>query len=303
MSARERKTTLIERPRQAAGQWHANAEARDLIARFLAAKSGGDLEGALVCVSPDAPVFADVTLGWELTGRESLRDAWGRHIPSWGPGPFSLECVLGEIRSGWGSVMLLMTSTLPAFRAHMKVTSSVDVRNGKITRWVDYWDGVSLDSDLYNRLRSIRLGRPHAIRSETSCSGRAIREIAARLVDLLSRGDAQASSELFAIDGSYEECGLGSKLRGRAVIARYLERVVGAIPLGRKSRLGHVVGGQLGGGFEWVASADSPVSTGATALRLNTDGLIAAASVVYDTRDLPDCYRDALQAQASDSLH
>jgi limonene-1,2-epoxide hydrolase len=282
---------------------HANTEAVDFVSRFLAAKRASDLDAILAFISPDAAVFADVPLGWELGGHRALQAAWGRHIPSWGPGNFSLDCVLGEIRDGWGSVMLGLTNTPSAFRAHMQVLSAVDVRDGKITHWTDYWDGACFDVDLYDRLRSPRPRRPQAIRSGDCCSNRRIGEVTGRLVDLLSRGEAQDASSLFGPDACYEDRGLHTRLRGRGVIGGYLSRVVGALPLGRRVRLGHVVGGDLGGGFEWVASADSPVNIGAAALMLGSDGLISRPSIVYDSRDLPDCYRDALQCQADDLLH
>jgi limonene-1,2-epoxide hydrolase len=284
------------------GATHANTEAVDFVSRFLAAKSASDLDAILPFISADAAVFADVPLGWELGGHRALQAAWGRHIPSWGPGKFSLDCVLGEIHDGLGSVMLGVTNTPSAFHVRMQVLSAVDVRDGKITRWIDYWDGACFDVDLYSRLRSPRPCRPQAIRSGDCCSSRRIREVSGRLVDLLSRGEAQDAGRLFGLDACYEDRGLHTRLRGRGVISGYLSRVVGALPLGRRVRLGHVVGGEWGGGFEWVASAASPVNTGAAALMLGSDGLISRVSVVYDTRDLPDCYRDALQCHADDLL-
>ncbi len=163
--------------------------------------------------------------------------------------------------------------------------------------------GACLDADLYKALKSPRPGQPQASRSGTSCVARRVSEVAARLVDLLSRGEALAAGRLFTVDGCFEEHGIGAKLCGRAAISRYLSRVVGALPLGRRASLGHIVGGERGGGFEWLGSPESPVATGAAALRLNRDGLISHVSVTYDTRDLPDSYRHVLRDQATDLLH
>jgi hypothetical protein len=88
---------------------------------------------------------------------------------------------------------------------------------------------------------------------------------------------------------------------GFPAINRYLARANHKSPFGRGVKLGHVVGGDAGGGFEW-ASSSSTVKTGAAALSINAEGKITRVSIVYDSRNLSATSRNELAALTLEPL-
>ena len=91
------------------------------------------------------------------------------------------------------------------------------------------------------------------------------------------------------------------KIVGLPAIDRYLARVNHKSPFGRGSKLGHIVGGDAGGGFEWAASS-SPVITGAASMSINAEGEITRANIVYDSRNLSVTSRNELAALTLEPL-
>ena len=124
---------------------HANQEAVDLFQRFFATKSRHDCEATMAFISRDLSVYVDATLGWELHGYDALQDVWAHYMPTWGEGRSYPTRMLGEVHGGTGSVMVEFTDTPELFGADMRVLGAVDVVDGKITRWADYWDSAAYD--------------------------------------------------------------------------------------------------------------------------------------------------------------
>jgi hypothetical protein len=98
-------------------------------------------------------------------------------------------------------------------------------------------------------------------------------------------------------DATYEDMTLRTKVRGQAEIERYLARALAKAPFGSGSKLRHVVGSDLGGGFEWLASSGV---AGVTAIRLGGDGKITAITTVYDGRLLNEAALKSLSALSLD---
>jgi hypothetical protein len=118
---------------------------------------------------------------------------------------------------------------------------------------------------------------------------------------MLSSGDTEGAAALFSYDGVFEDRSLNVKIVGSPAVHRYFARVSHKSPFGRGVKLGHVVGGDAGGGFEW-ASSSSPVKTGAAALSINAEGKITRASIVYDSRALSATSRSELAALTLEPL-
>jgi hypothetical protein len=281
---------------------HANAEAAEFFAHFFTAKNAHNVDTTMSFISAELSMYVDATLGWELNGCDAAREIGAQNISSWRTARSYPTCILGDIRDGNGSVMLAFTETAERAGGERRILGAIDIRHGTIFRWASYWDSASVNGRLYAGLKRSAPPIPHALRAIEAIASRRIREVSGRLVDLLSRGEAGGASELFSEDAVYEDQSLNTKITGKAAIARYFSRVGGTSPLGRRATLGHVVGGDLGGGFEWAAPQSSPVATGASALRLDTAGRIVHATIVYDSRDLPDLHRTALASLALDPL-
>jgi hypothetical protein len=77
-----------------------------------------------------------------------------------------------------------------------------------------------------------------------------------------------------------------TEILGPAAIERYLVRILPSAPFGKDATLRHVLGGNLGGGFEWVSGPSSRELSGVTALELDGHGKITRLTIVYDGRQL-----------------
>ncbi len=280
---------------------HANKEAVDLFNWVFATKSRHDCDATMEFISRDLSVYVDATLGWELNGYDALKEVWARYMPIWGEGRSYPTRILGEVNGGTGSVMLEFTDTPELFGADMRVLGAVDVVDGKITRWADYWDSAAYDGKRLEKIKRTPVDPPLALRSKPAATSARIRDVASKFVEMLSGGDTEGAATLFSYDGVFEDRSLNMKIVGFPAINRYLARVNHKSPFGRGVKLGHVVGGDAGGGFEW-ASSSSPVKTGAAALSINAEGQITRASIVYDSRNLSATSRNELAALTLEPL-
>ena len=228
------------------------------------------------------------------------QEVWMRYMPMWRKGRSYRTRIIGEVNGGTGSVMLEFTDTPELFGADC-VLGAVDVVQGKITRWADYWDSAACDSQGYEKMKRPPVDPPLALRSKPAATSARIRDVTSKFVEMLSGGDTEGAATLFSYDGVFEDRSLNMKIVGFPAINRYLARVNHKSPFGRGVKLGHVVGGDAGGGFEW-ASSSSPVKTGAAALSINAEGQITRANIVYDGRDLSATSRNELAALTLEPL-
>ena len=76
---------------------------------------------------------------------------------------------------------------------------------------------------------------------------------------------------------------LHSQVLGRLAIERYLQRTLGKVPYGGSASVAHVVGGDLGGGYEWHAAQGFTQRRGNTAIELDKQGQITRLTAVYDS--------------------
>jgi hypothetical protein len=198
----------------------------------------------------------------------------------------------------------MFTDTPELFGGELRIIGAVDFRNGKIVRWVDYWDSTSFDTKLFGQMRTPEEKFPTEFGEKAVPASAAppVRKTALALQQAFASGDAEAAAALFTYDAVYEDAALRTQILGRAAIERYLKRILPAAPYGRGSRVRHVVGSTSGGGFEWYASPESKVRAGITALELDPSGKILRLTTVYDSRPLGREKRAALIALASDAF-
>ena len=82
---------------------------------------------------------------------------------------------------------------------------------------------------------------------------------------------------------------LRTQILGRLAIERYLERALDKLPAGTGSSIVHVVGGDMGGGFEWQTAPAyrTTVRRGITAIALDPEGKISRLTTLWDGAMLP----------------
>jgi len=89
---------------------------------------------------------------------------------------------------------------------------------------------------------------------------------------------------------------LRDQVLGRLAIERYLGRALAKLPYGAGSSLLHVVGGDMGGGYEWQAAPTyrASVRRGISTIALDQDGRITRLTTVWDGAIIPDADIKAL---------
>ncbi len=260
-----------------------------LFAEFFAIKTSADVEGTMAYFSPQLATYTDATLGWGLHGYEPLKAAFEQFMPGWRPPARSYTT---RILANEESALLHMVDTPELFGGELRILAAVDFEDGKIIRWLDYWDSSAYDGELYAQYRTPEDSFPRDLKDTQvpSRAAAAITSAATGLLGALSAGDPAAAGALLHTDVVLEDMALRTQVLGRLEATAYLARVLDAVPYGRDSTLRHVVGGDHGGGVEWT-SADG--LTGITALELD-GGLVRRMTSTYDSRQLEPARKAAL---------
>ena len=259
---------------------------------FFRTKTSCDVAGTMSFFSPDLVTYTDATLGWDIGSFEALQAIFGQYMPNWGPPARSYST---GILSNEHSALIHMVDTPELFGGELRILAAVDFSDGKIVRWVDYWDATPFDAGLYAQLRTPADVFPADLKDGVVATQAAPEVVTAAtaLQSAFTAADADAAAALLHTDVALEDMTMRTRLLGRIETSAYLARVLDNVPYGRGSILRHVVGGRRGGGFEWTAG-DGLV--GLTAIELDADGLITRLTSVYDGRQVPVERRSAVRA-------
>ncbi|NCE86309.1 MULTISPECIES: nuclear transport factor 2 family protein [Pseudomonas] len=261
---------------------HAEPETASLFRSFFSVKTQKNIDATMTYFSPHLLTYTDATLGWDQNSLEAIRKV----IPHSGKGLSYPTRILGGSINGAGSAIVEFTDTPELFGGELRIVGAVDFKDGKIIRWTDYWDSSSYDDKRYHEFRKPDDKFPTDFKESaiTQNASKKITAVARTLQSALNSGDARVAAELFTYDAVFEDLAVRTQIRGQAAIERYFERVRSAAPYMTGSKLRHVVGSDLGGGFEWHGSALTPVKTGIMELTLDSDGKISRAVSMYDGR-------------------
>jgi hypothetical protein len=262
---------------------HATKKAAAFFTSFFTAKSKHDVAATMKHFSKGTLTYVDATLGWPFMSHDALKGVFDTYMPKWPASGLSYPTrILGDEKSA----LVAFTDTPELFGGEIRILAAVDLKDGKVVRWVDYWDSRHFGVGLAHKLRTPADKFPTDLKEGTAPANASakIREAATKLHAALANNDAKAAAALFSEDAAYEDMTLHAQVLGRLAIQRYLGRVLVKHPGGAGSSLLHVVGGELGGGFEWQASPNfkKTVRRGITALELDKDGKITRLTSVWD---------------------
>jgi hypothetical protein len=269
----------------------------DVFEKFFDTKTAGDVDGTMAYFAPDMASYIDATLGWDFDSYAALKAVFERYMPTWAPPARSYA---SKVLAGEDSALVHMVDTPELFGGELRVLAAVDFVDGRIVRWVDYWDSSAYDSELYDRLRTPVGSFPRDLK-DTQIATRAAGELveaATALQRAFATADASAAAAAMHTDVVLVDMALRTQVIGRIETTRYLERVLRGVPYGRDSTLRHIVGGRRGGGFEWTAAAAADRLPGITALELDPAGLITSITSVYDARQLDPTTEHSLRGAA-----
>jgi len=276
---------------------HATGPAAAFFRSFFTAKTSKDIEATHAHFHPGKTVYFDATLGWGWPSNADLRNVWEQYMPGW---PAEAKSYPTQILGDLTSAVVFMTDTPELFGGEIRAIGIVDLEDGMIVRWVDYWDGRGFGRDLTRSMRVPADSYPHDLGAGTVADRTGKIAAAAReLTGAFTAEDAGRAGALFSYDAVFEDMALRSQIRGQPAITRYLQRALPGLPYARAS-VRHVVGHDLGGGYEWRAPGQA-VPRGAAALELSEDGKITKFTVVWDGSLLDEPPITALAAYAVDT--
>jgi hypothetical protein len=241
---------------------------------------------------PDRVAYYDAVLGWGWPTHEALRAAFGEYMPQWGPEGKSYETrIIGDERSA----VVMMTNTPHLFGSEIRALASVTFDDGRIVRWVDYWDGRHYGTEQAAAMRVPAAQFPGSVGSETTSdtTDQRVRATATALIGALNSADPSRITAQLAPDVVWEDLPLHLSLHGRKAVGRFLEARGRSLPYGPGASVLRVVGGGAGGGVEWTSTG--PVARGILAFELTDDGLIWRLTAQWDGSQLPGAdFRDLL---------
>jgi hypothetical protein len=259
---------------------HATKDVNDFFRVFFVAKSLHKPDEMMVHFARDKVLYIDATSGGIWPTWDSL-DKVFHLFPAKPATALSYPWAIYGDRK---SALVFFADTPELFGRELRILGAASFDDdGKIVRWMDYWDGRS--SNVKNVLKPTY---PTAFADDVGNASGKIAQVSKTLADALAAGDVAAAAALFTPDAVYEDMALHAQILGKLALTRYLNRAIAKVPYGKDSKMVHVVGGDLGGGYEWTPAATFPMKRGITAIALDGQGLISHFTTVYDSSLIED---------------
>lgn len=274
---------------------YAPAKTRAFFDSYFTAKTRHDIKGFMShFYEPDA-AYGDITLRGIRSSYKELNDGFGAAFKRWteaGNKGLSYPTLVIGGRSG---AVVMFTDTAPLLGAELRILAPVDFKNGKIVRWLDYWDGRSAPVWYPTRYRSDKDAKTDFHDDHVGDGPSAkMQQLATKLSAALAANDAKAAAALFSYDASFEDITLHLKVDGRTAIESYLSKAGEGLPYGKGSKLFHIVGEDNGGGYEWFAPTNTGVRRGVTAIAVDRNGEIVRMISAWDGALMSDANIQAL---------
>jgi len=256
---------------------HCTPEVADIFRGFFAAKSAHDVPRVMSYFSKENTVYIDASLGIPLTSWQAVNDVFSAIFPTLPPTALSYPLrIIGDIRSA----TVEFVDTPSFFGEELRALSPVVFDNqGKIIRWVDYWDGRSA-----LKQNTVTSTYPTNFQDSEQNADPALVQAAQALQAAFAAGDATAAVALMSADVVCEDMAAHTRVRGQLQTQRYYTRALGQLPYGPGAALVHAEGSRQGGGYEWSAApVAAPMRRGHTGIELDETGKISRLTALYDS--------------------
>ena len=275
---------------------HATPEAAAFFKSYFTAKSEHKPVPTSDHFSGAHLTYIDATLGWPFYSKKGMTDIFELYMPKWPPTGLSYPT---RISGDTHSALIAFTDTPELFGGEIRILAAVDFKEGKVVRWIDYWDGRSFGAEAAAKMRTPPDKFPTNFDYDVASEGASakIRDVSQKLASTFASGAAAAAAALFTNDAVYLDRALRVRILGKQGIEKYLARVLATIPYGKDSKLIHVVGSDQGGGFEWT-NDESSVKRGIVAIDLNSSGQIVRLDTTWDNSIMSDADLKALVLQS-----
>ena len=275
---------------------HATPQAASFFKSYFTAKSEHKPVPTTDHFSDAHLTYIDAALGWPFYSKKGMTDLFEQYMPKWPPTGLSYPT---RISGDTHSALVAFTDTPELFGGEIRILAAIDFKDGKIVRWIDYWDGRSFGAEMAAKFRTPADKFPTNFDYDVASDGASakIKDAAQKLAAAFASGDAKAAAALFSYDAIYLDRALRARVLGKLAIGKYLSRVLATAPYGKGAKLVHVVGSDQGGGYEWT-NADSSVKRGIVAIELNRAGQIDRLDMTWDNGVMSDTDLQALVLQS-----
>ena len=275
---------------------HATPQVASFFKSYFTAKSEHKPAPTTDYFSEAHLTYIDAALGWPFYNKKGMTEIFEQFMPKWPPTGLSYPTrVSGDMHSA----VVAFTDTPELFGGEIRILAAIDFKDGKVVRWIDYWDGRSFGAETAAKMRTPPDKFPTNFDYEVASEGASakIKDVSQKLAAAFAAGDAAAADALFSNDAVYLDRALRARILGKEAIGKYLGRVLATVPYGKGSKLMHVVGSDQGGGFEWTNDA-SAVKRGIVAIDLNSAGQIERLDTTWDNGVMSDADLKALVLQS-----
>ena len=275
---------------------HCTPEAAEIFRGFFTAKSEHDAAGLMSYFSKANTTYIDACLGISLTSWQAVENTFA---PVFASAPASAISYPLRIVGNTRSAVVELVDTPDLFvPQELRALSSVTFDSqGKIIRWVDYWDGRS--ALLPNTITS---SYPADFKDSEQNADPAVIKAAQALQAAFAAGDAAAAVALMSYDVVHEDMAAHTRVRGTLQAQRYYTRALEQLPYGPGAALVHAEGSRQGGGYEWSAAPDAaPMRRGHTCIELNEAGKISRLTAIYDSSLLSYAAYQSLAGAAAEA--
>jgi len=271
---------------------HATPEAAAFFKSYFTAKSEHNPVPTTDHFSEAHLTYIDAALGWPFYSKKGMTDLFENYMPKWPAAGLSYPT---RISGDTHSTLVAFTDTPELFGGEIRILAAIDFKDGKIVRWIDYWDGRSFGAEAAAKMRTTPDKFPANFDYDVASDGASakIKDAAQKLSAAFAAGDAKAADALFSNDAIYADRALRTVILGKQAIGKYLTRVLATVPYGKGAKLVHIVGSDQGGGYEWV-NADGSVKRGIIAIDLNSTGQIERLNTTWDNGVMSDADLQAL---------
>ena len=271
---------------------HATPQAAAFFKSYFTAKSEHKPAPTTDHFSEAHLTYIDAALGWPFYNKKGMTEIFEQFMPKWPPTGLSYPT---RISGDMHSAVVAFTDTPELFGGEIRILAAIDLKDGKVVRWIDYWDGRSFGAEMAAKMRTPPDKFPTNFDYDVASEGASakIKDVSQKLAAAFASGNAAAADALFSNDAVYLDRALRVRILGKQAIGKYLGRVLATAPYGRGSKLMHVVGSDQGGGFEWTNDA-SAVKRGVVAIDLNSTGQIERLDTTWDNGVMSDADLQAL---------
>jgi hypothetical protein len=271
---------------------HATPQVAQFFKSYFTAKSEHKPAVTTDHFSEQHLTYIDATLGWPFYSKKAMTELFEQYMPKWPPTGLSYPT---RISGDTNSALAAFTDTPELFGGEIRILAAIDFKDGKIVRWIDYWDGRSFGMEAEAKSRTPPDKFPTNFDYDVTGDGASakIKEVSQKLASAFAAGNAAAAAALFSYDAVYADRALRSLVLGRQAIGAYLARILPTVPYGKSVKLMHVVGSDQGGGFEWTNNGSS-VKRGVVAIDLDGVGQIVRLVTTWDNGIMSDSELQAL---------